>query len=66
MLAAKWGFQPLNRNKQTCKMFPNNNHGRGGRYKGGESSGVLFGFKIGPSCFTPIRVHFDQESQSGS
>ena len=22
----KWGFQPLNHNKQKCKMFPNNNH----------------------------------------
>ena len=26
-LAAKWGFQPLNR-KQKCKMFPKNNHDR--------------------------------------
>ena len=29
LLAAKWGFPPLNHNKQTCKtcrMFPDNNH----------------------------------------
>ena len=26
ILAVKWGFQPLNHNKQTCKICPNDNH----------------------------------------
>ena len=28
MIAVKWLDFPPNHNKQTCKMFPNNNHGK--------------------------------------
>ena len=41
-LAARWGFQPLNYNKQTCIFFPNNNHGWG-RGKGVGLRDVDFG-----------------------
>ena len=37
MLAVEWGFQPLNHNKQKCKMFPNDNHD-----DAFETLGVLF------------------------
>ena len=26
IIAVKWGFRPLNHNKQKCKTLPNNNH----------------------------------------
>ena len=39
--AVEWGFQPLNHNKQTCKMCPNNNH-VGTARNGGCRFGVPF------------------------
>ena len=41
VLAAKWRFQPINHKKQTCKMFPNNNHGWGMGGRGGGLGGPM-------------------------
>ena len=45
------GFQPLNHNKQTCKMFPNNNHEVGFHR---HQSGSMFGRVTNPG---PILHH---------
>ena len=58
-LAAKWGFQSLNHNKQKCKMFPNNN-GKSVRGSGQvtNTDGATTGHQSGknPQTLTESRI----------